>query len=320
MDLTRTYLNFGEITMTIDLFLDSMSTRTKSQETMRAYRRDLSRFDAFLKDKCLGVREVRPSTIEEFRRYLEENKGRTAAVSLAPATVARSLSVVSEYYEWLGVESDGMIANPVVRVKRPKVHNQMSRAVDDHVLANLVDGIRNDRDKAIVLTFIYSGLRLDELRKLDKRTISLQRHQLGDGSYGYFGSGEITGKGDKLRSFIVGPRAMEAVRTYVARCRMHDDQPALFISSRGGRLSSRGIQQILYRSCDRLGIQHLHIHQFRHSFATRSVNAGMSAAVLQKLLGHVNLATTQRYFEIKSERLSREYFAVMEFVRGGSPV
>jgi site-specific recombinase XerD len=306
--------------MTINNYLDSLSNRTRSQETMRAYRRDLSRFEAFRKDKGLSIAEVKPSTIFEFQKYLEENKGRTAAARLAPATVARTLSVVSEYYEWLRIESDDTIANPVVRVKRPKVQNQKPRAVDDNVLANLVDGITNDRDKAILLVFIYSGLRLDELRKLNKTTISLQRHRFRDGSYGYFGNGEVTGKGGKTRSFIVGPRAVEAVRTYVAQCRMNDNEPALFLSSRGGRLSDRGIQEILYRWCDRLEIPHLHVHQLRHSFATRSVNGGMSAVVLQGLLGHANPATTQRYFEIKPERLTREYFAVMEFVRGGSPV
>ena len=306
--------------MTTDKFLDSMSTRTKSQETMRAYRRDISRFDAFLKANAIGVLEAKPSTIGEFQKYLEANKGRTATASLAPATVARTLSVVSEYYEWLRTECDSPIANPVLRKKRPKVQNQLPRAVNDNVLADLVDGISSDRDKAIILLFLYSGLRLDELRKLDKTTISLRRHRLSDGSDGYFGTGEATGKGDKTRTFIVGPRAMEAVRAYVAGCRMSDNKQALFLSSRGERISSRGIQQILYRWCNRLGVQRLHVHQLRHSFATRSVNSGMSAVVLQKLLGHVNPETTQRYFEIKDERLSREYHAVMEFVRGGSPV
>jgi site-specific recombinase XerD len=64
----------------------------------------------------------------------------------------------------------------------------------------------------------------------------------------------------------------------------------------------------------------VHVHQLRHSFATRNVNAGMSAVVLQELMGHSNLSTTQRYFHIKPDRWSREYFAAMEFIRQTSPV
>ncbi|MHB1745326.1 MAG: tyrosine-type recombinase/integrase [Acidobacteriaceae bacterium] len=107
---------------------------------------------------------------------------------------------------------------------------------------------------------------------------------------------------------------------YIAAKRMEDDLPSLFLSSRKTRLSSRAIQQIVDKWCDRLGVSHLHVHQFRHSYATRNVNAGMSAAVLQQLMGHASLTTTQRYFTIKPERLSREYFSVMEFVREFSPV
>jgi site-specific recombinase XerD len=306
--------------MKIESFIESLSTQTGSAETLRAYRQDLIRFDAFLKHKGLRVNQVKPSTITEFVKYLDTGKGRTKNGALSPATIARRLSVISAYYDFLGAESESAIRNPVERVRRPKVRNEKARDVDDAVLAALVDGITDIRDRAIVLLFLYTGLRLSELRQLDKTTITLRRRSMPDGSSQYFGSGEVLGKGSKRRSFLVGPKAMEAVATYVAQQRMQDDLPALFLSSRKKRLSSRAIQQIVDKWCDRLGIPHVHVHQFRHSFATRNVNAGMSAAVLQELMGHASLTTTQRYFHMKPERLSREYFSVMEFVREFSPV
>jgi site-specific recombinase XerC len=208
----------------------------------------------------------------------------------------------------------------VRRIKRPKVRNEKARAADDTTLATLVDGITDERDRAIVLILLYSGLRLGELRQLDKTSITVRRRQMPDGSVQYFGSGEVVGKGRKRRSFLVGPRAMQAIANYIANARTKDELRPLFLSSRGQRLSSRAIQQIVHKWCQRLGLPHLHVHQFRHSFATRSVNAGMSAAVLQELMGHASLTTTQRYFRMKPERLSREYFSVMEFVREFSPV
>ena len=206
-------------------------------------------------------------------------------------------------------------------MKRPKIQNDAPRAVDDHVLATLVNGITDVRDKAIVLLFIYSGLRLDELRQLDKTTIVTRKKTMPDGRKESYGYGAVVGKGRKHRNFIVGPAAVNALGTYIRECRRAaDDKPALFLSSRQARISSRAIQYIVAKWCKRLGITHIHIHQLRHSFATRSVNAGMSAVALQALLGHESLGTTQRYFRIKPQRLSREYFSVMEFVRETSPV
>ncbi len=304
--------------MKIDSFIESL--QTKSKETQRAYRQDLTRFETFLKEKRLRTNQVKQSTIADYIRHLEDTKGRTVSDGLAPATIARHLTVISAYYEWLRGDSDADVRNPVERFRRPKVRNEKPRDVDDSILAKLVDGITDLRDRAIVLLFVYTGLRLSELRQLDKTTITLTKKKLPDGSFQYFGSGEVIGKGSKKRSFMVGPKAMQAVAAYIAQHRMKDDLPALFLSSRKTRLSTRAIQQIVDKWCTRLNLSHIHVHQLRHSFATRSVNSGMSAAVLQQLLGHASLNTTQRYFHMKLERISREYFSVMEFVRQFSPV
>jgi site-specific recombinase XerC len=306
--------------MQIQKYLEVLSTETCSTETVRAYRQDLERFEGFLCEKDLRVDEVKPSNITEYRAYLAANKGRTVSTTLAPSTIARRLAVVSSYYDWLGRDSDVAVRNPVSRVKRPKVQNALHRAVDDSILATLVDGITDVRDRAIVLLFIYSGLRLTELRMLDKGTMTVRRHQLPDGTYEHYGAGQVVGKGSKLRAFIVGPKAVTAVGVYLASHRATDSNAALFLSSRKQRISCRAIQQIVDKWCVRLNLSHVHVHQLRHSFATRNVNAGMSAVVLQQLMGHANLTTSQRYFHIKSERISREYFSVMEFVRQCSPV
>jgi site-specific recombinase XerD len=306
--------------MKIESFLESLSSQTASSETLRAYRQDLKRFADFLGSRGLDANQVKPSTINEFVRHMCENMGRTAGSNLAPSTISRRLSVVAAYYDWLNADAESAVPNPVRRIKRLKVRNEKPRAADDATLATLVDGIADERDKAIVLLLLYSGLRLSELRQLDKTSITVRRRQMPDGSVQYFGSGDVVGKGRKRRSFLVGPRAMQAIASYIAHARTKDDLLPLFLSSRRQRLSSRAIQQIVHKWCQRLGLPHLHVHQFRHSFATRSVNAGMSAAVLQELMGHASLTTTQRYFRMKPERLSREYFSVMEFVREFSPV
>ncbi len=306
--------------MQIQQYLAALGTQTKSTETLRAYRQDLQRFDDFLKGRGIAVREVKPSTIVEYLVHLETIKGRTVASHLSPATISRRLTVVSEYFRWLQRDSETVIRNPVERVKRPKVQNALHRAVDDGILADLATGITCLRDRALLLLFLYSGLRLSELQKLDRTTMTVKRELLPDGSFVFTGMGEVTGKGGKVRSFLVGMNAVQAVAAYLNSDRASDQKPALFLSSRRERLSTRAIQQIVDKWCARLNVPHVHVHQLRHSFATRNVNAGMSAAVLQTLLGHASLMTSQRYFHIKSERIAREYFSVMEFVRLCSPV
>jgi site-specific recombinase XerD len=306
--------------MNTEGFLTALAVQTKSKETMRAYGQTLERFEAFLRERNLRVTQVKRSTIGDFIDYLSEHKGRTQGESLAPATIARHLAVLSSFYDYLADNSDGKIKNPVERVKRPKVSNDVPRAVDGLTLSTLIDGISDLRDRAIILTFIYSGLRLSELRQLNKDSIITKRRTLPEGKIDYFGHGQVVGKGNKRREFILGPKALNALGEYIKACRRNDQQPALFLSSRRKRISSRAIQEVIDRWCKRLNLTHVHIHQLRHSFATRNVNAGMSLPVLQSLLGHSNPNTTGRYFRVQSDRKTREYFSVMEYLGDTSAV
>lgn len=291
-------------------FLASLTAQSGSAETQRAYRQDLERFEAFLKKKGLRVTQVKRSTITDFLKDMEEEAGRP----LSAATVSRRLSVLSAYYEFLRGDSEGKISNPVAKVKRPKVRNVELRAVDENTLAKLVEGISDKRDQAIVLLFLYSGLRLSELRQLNTNTITTKKRKRPDGSVEFYGTGEVTGKGNKRRRFLVGPAALQTLGDYIRESRTTDMNPALFLSEQRKRLSARTIQQIVGKWCKRLGLDHIHVHQLRHSFATRNVNAGMSSAVLQELMGHASLTTTQRYFRVRPERLTREYHAAMEWI------
>jgi site-specific recombinase XerD len=112
--------------MLIQQYLEALSNQMRSPETLRAYRQDLQRFDAFLREKGIATDEVKPSTITEYLAHLEAVKGRTVTNNLSAATISRRLTVVSEYYRWLQRDSEALIRNPVERVKRPKVQTMPS--------------------------------------------------------------------------------------------------------------------------------------------------------------------------------------------------
>lgn len=311
--------------MDVPGFNKYIKTKFKSEETQRAYRQAAERFEAYLKLKNLKVNKVKPSQINEFIEYIKAHKGRTVSDTLSPATIGRMLCVISKYYKWSQLDSDlDKVRNPVVRVERPRMQNQNVeyRAIDEKYLTLLINGINNLRDRAIVLLFLDSGLRLSELGRLNKTTMAMSRKKLPDGTYKklpdgtdqYFGTGEVVGKRNKIRMFMAGPQAVAAVKAYFKECkRLDDSEDALFLSSRKQRISDRTIQQIVDKWCKRLDLPHMCVHALRHSFATRQVKTRkMSLPVLRKFLGHDHLSSTGRYIHVDVEQMSSEYISAMQ--------
>lgn len=300
--------------MKIDSFLSSVAAASGSKHTQRAYRQPLGRFEEFLRERGLRVDQVVCGHIVEWINYLKHNTGRIKGETLAPASINLYLTAVSMYFDWRSAELGGRAQNPVRLIKRPRVRNKDPKPVDEAILTKLIEGITDLRDLALILLLLGSGLRLAEAWQLDRNAFSLRKHQLTDGAYEYYGIATITGKGNKEREIIVAPPAMLAIRNYIKTARATDTLPPLFLSSRKIRLSCRAIEQILAKWCDRLGIDHIHPHRLRHSFATRNVNAGMSLPVLARLLGHGSIAVTERYTKISIAKMQREYYAAMEYV------
>jgi site-specific recombinase XerD len=300
--------------MKIDEFLATLAVRTQSADTHRAYREDLQRFEAFLRGRGLRVTQVKTSTISEYVAYLNQNAGRTNAGQLAPATIRRRLAVLSSYYEFLRAESNGKVRNPFAGYALPKPDNDLPRAVDDTTLQQLIDGITDARDKAIVMLFLYSGLRLHELCQLNVDSITVTERQLPNGQTVTLGEGEVLGKGRKRRRFVIGLEALTALSTYL-QSRPSTTEAALFVSERRTRMSGRAIQHAVQTWCRRLGLAHIHVHALRHSFCTRMINAGMPSAVLRELSGHASWGAFQRYWRIRPERLFLEYHAAAEYIQ-----
>jgi len=299
--------------MKTEEFLKALAVRTQSADTLRAYRADLARFEAFLCERGLRTTQVKTSTITEYVEYLNQNAGRTRSGQLAPASIRRRLAVLSRYYEFLRAESNGKIRNPFRDYDKPKPDNDLPRAVDEGVLQQLIDGISDPRDKAIIMLFLYSGLRLRELCQLNVDSITVTERQLPNGPTVTLGQGEVIGKGRKRRRFLIALEALTALAAYL-QVRPPATETALFLSERRTRLSCRAIQHAVQNWCRRLGLAHIHVHALRHSFCTRAVNAGMSSAVLRELMGHSSFTTTQRYYRIRPERLFREYHAANEYL------
>ena len=301
--------------MKINLFLANLRARNCSPKTLKDYESDLRMFEAFLKERHLRITQVKSQHISEYVESLgRRHNYKTGTPGLAEASIRRRLASVSSYYDFLRRTSNGKIGNPVRLLPHVRCSRRLPEVVSEQTIEKLLEGIDVPRDKALFAMFVASGLRLSELQQLNRDSISVQERRL-DGRRTTLGIGRVVGKGRKERIFLIDLPTLELVSSYLVS-RGQDGIDALFISSRGKRMSKRTIEERLHHWCAQLGLSHLRVHALRHAFATRLANAGIPSLVLQELMGHESFTMTQQYFRLDESRLSQEYFAAMELVGG----
>jgi integrase/recombinase XerC len=238
------------------------------------------------------------------------------ARGLAPRSIAIALSAWRGLYRWLG--RDALVAlNPVEGVRAPKGAKPLPKALSvDHAMA-LAEAPADDeggnallaaRDQCIVELLYGCGLRVGELTGLDL--------QAGGDTAGWVDASDATahvlGKGSKRRSVPVGSMALKALRDWVeVRAQMaRADEPALFVSNRGTRLTASQVRSRLKSRALKAGLPtHVHPHMLRHSFATHLLQSSGDLRAVQELLGHANITTTQVYTKLDFGHLSKVYDA-----------
>jgi integrase/recombinase XerC len=288
--------------------------RNASAQTVRAYATDLEQFVAFLavRDGC------RPSQVPVGRvdaDAVREFLGDQHARGLSRASSARRLAAVRTFARYL-VREERVADDPTALVSAPRqqralpahlVHDEITRLL----AAPDVDTPAGRRDRAILELFYASGLRLSELADLDLSDLNLSSRIV-----------RVRGKGGKERLVPFNHAAAEAIRammpdrrrTTAAATRTRDTarharpRDPLFLNLRGGRLTSRSIDRIVRRYVREAGIaQSISPHALRHTFATHLLQAGADLRVIQELLGHARLNTTQRYTHLDIGRLMDVY-------------
>ncbi len=290
----------------IQRFLDHlMIERGLSGHTVAAYRRDLERYATFLRARGITdarrvderavaahVAGVSASTYGDGRRY-------------RATSVVRALSAVRAFHRFL--LRDGKISSdPTSAVIRPKLPRSLPKplSVDDvaRVLAHPDRSAKGLRDRAVLETLYGAGLRISELVGLDVDDLDLQE-----------GSVRVLGKGGKERDVPIGRYARDAISAYLTRVRPQivtaRSRSALFLNLRGGRLTRQGCTGIVQQHAAGAGIRKkVSPHTFRHSFATHLLEGGADVRVVQELLGHASVATTQVYTLVTREHLREVYF------------
>jgi len=283
--------------------------RDVSPHTLTAYRRDLDEFVAFL-GKYYGVGEwswqgLDRLAIRGFLAHLTRKK-------LNKRSIARSLSAVRSFYKYLH-RSEQVEANPARGVNSPKQDKYLPGYLDRAQIELLFqsaelkarEGKFSDVRNAAILELFYStGMRLSELRGINRMDLDLLSQQV-----------KVRGKGRKERIIPIGDHAQLALRNYESKrdellrgMGQAGDRTAFFLSNRGKRISTRAIQNAVKGFLEKFDESAgLSTHSLRHTFATHLLDAGADLRAVQELLGHASISTTQIYTHTSIERLKQVY-------------
>ncbi|HEV8457743.1 MAG TPA: tyrosine recombinase XerC [Methylomirabilota bacterium] len=275
-------------------FLEYLAVeRGASPHTLRSYAADLREFRRFLDTR--SVADVRKVDVRLIRAYLAALHERR----LSTATVARKLASIRSWLRFLARR--GTIAfNPGRQVRSPRLGRRLPSFLPKDEATGLLDQTPEDsepgrRDHALLELLYATGLRVAECCGLDRN--DLDRGQ---------GTVRVLGKGNKERVVPVGETALDAVEAYL-RLRGDGGGP-LFRNVRGGRLTVRSVHRIVKTRARLAGIsQRVTPHTLRHTFATHMLGEGADLRLIQELLGHSRLSTTQRYTHVSPEQLMKVY-------------
>jgi integrase/recombinase XerD len=278
--------------------------RGRSANTIAAYRRDLNAYCAYLAGHHRTLDAVTEADIE---RYVQSQQREGKAAT----SVARSLVAVRSLHRFLA-EEGRMARNPAAAVESPKVPQglpkPLSEAEVESLLASVVGhGPLERRDRAILEVLYGTGIRISELVGLSMGDVDLADRVM-----------RVFGKGSHERVVPIGRFAADALTDWLAtsgrgalvpeRWARRGDAEAVFLNARGGRLSRQGAWGIVRAYADRVGLgDRLSPHVLRHSCATHMLDHGADIRVVQELLGHASVATTQVYTLVSAERLRSVY-------------
>ncbi len=262
-----------------------------SDHTLSNYRRDLQQLAQTLDIDCW--RALKPLQI---RQYIAQRH----RDGLGSRSLQRCLASIRSFYRYL-IDHGQAQSNPAKNIKAPKQAQSLPETLDIDQITAIMEtapaSVLEIRDVAMFELFYSSGLRLSELAMLDVDDIDGNDRQLR----------VRRGKGGKARLLPVGAKAIQALERWLS-VRFVTEEPAVFISQRGQRLSQRSIQLRLDRWCRKIGIDpHVHPHMLRHSFASHLLESSQDIRAVQELLGHKNISTTQIYTHLDFQHLSKVY-------------
>lgn len=282
--------------------------RNLSAHTRVAYASDLAQFAGFLEESSRGGPPPEPADIDHLT--VREFLGKLYSLGQCKSSVGRKLAALRSFFNFLKREG-AVQRNPARLLASPRLEKRLPEHLSIDMAVALVsapdDGTpAGARDRALLEMLYSTGVRVSELTGLDIADLQMEERLI-----------RVLGKGSKERVVPFGNKAREAAEKYLAlREQMLPkkapvqprERQAFFWNRRGGRLTTRSVRRIIDRYVRQLALGlHVHPHMIRHSFATHLLSAGADLRVIQEMLGHESLSTTQKYTHVSLDQLMAVY-------------
>ena len=285
----------------INEFLEYIEKQKKySNNTIKNYRIDILEFEKYIKDNSVNYLDVDYEFIKSYLMVLYDKK-------LSRTSISRKLSSLRSFYKYLFI-NDLINTNPFKYVSTPKKEKKLPKYLGiDEIetifnIPNLNESL-GQRDKVILEVLYASGIRVSELVNIKIEDIDLDRKEI-----------KILGKGNKERISYIGDYAIDAIDLFINDGRnkilskYNKFSNYLIINGKGNKITTRGVQKIIDNIVKKAGLKkHISPHMLRHSFATHLLNEGCDIKVVQELLGHESLESTQIYTHVSNEHLREVY-------------
>ena len=278
--------------------------RGLAANSIAAYRRDLTKFAMFLGNKPLA--DVVPETITEFETTLREAKLSVASINRVDSTLRSFFKHLQQEYGY---------ADPTLEISPKKSARRLPKALTIAQIVSMIDAALRDgqpitvRDKAMLELLYSSGARVSELIGINLNDLSTI-----ETDDGIITTLKLRGKGSKERIVPLGSFAAKAIENYLVRVRpdlaakSSKTTSALFLNSRGSRITRQSAWQMVLDAAEAAGVtEHVSPHVFRHSYATHLLDGGADIRVVQELLGHASVTTTQIYTLITIDKVRESY-------------
>ena len=278
--------------------------RGLAANSIAAYRRDLHKFALFLSDKSLS--EVDPETVSAFETSLREAKLSVASINRVDSTLRSFFKHLQQEYGY---------ADPTLEIAPSKSSRRLPKALTIAQIVSMIDAAYREgqpvttRDQAMLELLYSSGARVSELIGINLNDLSSI-----ETDDGVITTLKLRGKGSKERIVPLGSFASKSIENYLVRVRPDlaaksaKTTSALFLNSRGTRISRQTAWQLVLDAAEAAGItDHVSPHVFRHSYATHLLDGGADIRVVQELLGHASVTTTQIYTLITIDKVRESY-------------
>jgi integrase/recombinase XerC len=285
-------------TQWLERFIEQLQIEKRSSpHTVTSYRHDLLKLTAYCDEhNILEWQAIQPAII---RGYIAARHRQ----GMGSKSLQRELSSIRGFFKFL-LKRQAASINPAQAIRAPKQDRKLPKLLDVDQVIGLLDASTVSpveiRDQAMFELFYSCGLRLSELTDLNINDLDLSDRTLIVRS----------GKGNKTRVLPIGSKAVKSINSWLMLRPQYNpgDETALFISNRGKRISTRNVHQRLQNWCQTKGVaEHVHPHMLRHSFASHLLESSQDLRVVQELLGHANISTTQIYTHLNFQHLADVY-------------